>query len=395
MDVAAIEQILLEDPADTKALPQNSDTWRSMQTNISYELGGFSRVGTETILQQFGGLKSSFNQSLLRLVDEMGTVPGAGTAWTKYRLTAERLIRRNYIKSYELGAKYTGNRAYIDGALTKADLRFLYGAAKAEMNFFKRFAVKTLTGTSKIPRALQTKMYADSLKTQFWNGFVGASPEDMNIYWRLGMPRYGHCPDCLSIAAGSPYTKVTLPSVPGAGHTRCLFRCFCSLELPFTRAEDQFGDFEGAPPSAHVTMLDGIPVAPNVQDMFTRLYDEINRMRQMQSLTSGAERLNYIQLHRTLVKQVIDLQTGFGVRAVPTYGVKELVQVVQGLSDQGLSVFLTSEGVITGQVLWTVNSMSLRMGEIIRVIDDNTVLMRIMGVEVQISLDESIVMGRK
>jgi len=41
-----------------------------------------------------------------------------------------------------------------------------------------------------------------------------------------------------------------------------------------------------------------------------------------------------------------------------------------------------------------VNNLLLRSGEVIRIIDENTVLMRIRGVEIAVKLDESIVMGR-
>ena len=52
------------------------------------------------------------------------------------------------------------------------------------------------------------------------------------IWWVLGGDE-GHCPDCPRLAAGSPYTALTLPTYPRACETDCLFNCKCYL-----RAED-------------------------------------------------------------------------------------------------------------------------------------------------------------
>lgn len=49
------------------------------------------------------------------------------------------------------------------------------------------------------------------------------------VWWVLG-PNENHCRQCPAIAAGSPYTAETLPTVPGSGDTDCLGNCKCSLE---------------------------------------------------------------------------------------------------------------------------------------------------------------------
>jgi len=397
MDIEAVDRALYEaSGADAKALPKQLDAWRSFQTDISYELGGFTPVGTETILQQLAGLQSGYARALTRVVDQMATVPGAGTQWNKFRLETERLMRKTFAKAYRLGANFTGNQAYVKEGLTAADIRFIHKAAKAEMNFFKQFAVKTLTHTPRMPRQLQTRMYVDSIRAQFWNGFVAATPDSTLIYWKLGTVRHAHCPDCLAIYAGSPYTKETLPSVPGAGHTRCLTNCRCRLWIPTHRGAG--GEAEmmrgGFPPSATVTLSDGTSVTGAVAELFEGLYDEINRFRQLIELTSGEVKLNYVQLHRELVKQVIELQAQYGVRVVPTYSVSELVKVVGSLQEQGLEVFLESRGLVAGQPVWTVNNLLIRSGELVRVVDANTVVMRYRGAEITVKLNESIVMGR-
>ncbi len=54
------------------------------------------------------------------------------------------------------------------------------------------------------------------------------------IYWRLGVPKTSHCPKCPQLAAGSPYTAETLPTVPG-GDTPCQQFCYCHLEDEYGR----------------------------------------------------------------------------------------------------------------------------------------------------------------
>lgn len=59
--------------------------------------------------------------------------------------------------------------------------------------------------------------------------WVDGLPRDAEIYWRLGETEM-HCSDCPELARNSPYTKATLPTVPGSGATQCFVNCLCHLE---------------------------------------------------------------------------------------------------------------------------------------------------------------------
>lgn len=88
----------------------------------------------------------------------------------------------------------------------------------------------------------RSHQYGNSTQQNYWREFVlvglilfGASsllgatpPAPAKIIWTLHPAE--HCPDCLSLAAGSPYTAATLPTYPGAGGTQCRANCKCSLE---------------------------------------------------------------------------------------------------------------------------------------------------------------------
>ena len=72
-------------------------------------------------------------------------------------------------------------------------------------------------------------MYGDWLDSLFVEGAISQIPLSMLIYWTLHPAE--HCVNCLELAAGSPYTKETLPTFPKRGDTQCLTNCKCTLEL--------------------------------------------------------------------------------------------------------------------------------------------------------------------
>lgn len=77
-----------------------------------------------------------------------------------------------------------------------------------------------------INRDLQ--MYASRYRGSANIAFEANSPDDAQFYWRLGPAE--HCPDCLELAADSPYAKFELSVFPGDGGTVCLVNCKCWLQ---------------------------------------------------------------------------------------------------------------------------------------------------------------------
>jgi len=76
------------------------------------------------------------------------------------------------------------------------------------------------------------KLYSQALRGLEQYGEISElSPYD-TIHWVIN-PEAESCPDCIRIAAGGPYTKDTLPTVPRRGDTRCLSNCQCRLEVEY------------------------------------------------------------------------------------------------------------------------------------------------------------------
>lgn len=72
-------------------------------------------------------------------------------------------------------------------------------------------------------------LYCLRLRATALEAWLYSQPPSAMIEWSLHPAQ--HCPDCEEMAAGNPYSAAMLPTVPGAGDTRCLSQCACSLHL--------------------------------------------------------------------------------------------------------------------------------------------------------------------
>lgn len=99
-------------------------------------------------------------------------------------------------------------------------------------------------------------LYTNRLRSTANKGFLVPGDDDALYDWV--MLAVEHCSDCPGRQEGSPYTKRTLPGIPGDGSTECKVNCACVLvryylderEPPrasFARATDSLGDIPDAP----------------------------------------------------------------------------------------------------------------------------------------------------
>jgi hypothetical protein len=75
----------------------------------------------------------------------------------------------------------------------------------------------------------RARLYANRLMGTAQEGWFHLQAADAVIYWRL---TYGaeHCPSCVELEKGNPWTAATLPTVPARGDCECLQSCRCWLE---------------------------------------------------------------------------------------------------------------------------------------------------------------------
>jgi hypothetical protein len=97
---------------------------------------------------------------------------------------------------------------------------------REQYGFLSQFADDIASGKVSLQQALnRIGMYGDGATQSYWAEYIEASTG--LIDWVLGSEK--SCGKCPIIAAGSPYRKETLPSIPCDGSTPCLTRCKCTI----------------------------------------------------------------------------------------------------------------------------------------------------------------------
>ena len=134
--------------------------------------------------------------------------------------------------AWRIGADQAGGKA------TRAEIAAAASQAADEQSFYlNRFAADLRAGKYVDPDSgdidhdgisARAQMYSGAMRGTANLSWVNYSEDDDEFDWVLGAVE-DHCDDCPYFADGSPYTKDTLPTVPGENQTPCLFHCKCHL----------------------------------------------------------------------------------------------------------------------------------------------------------------------
>lgn len=143
-------------------------------------------------------------------------------------------------------AAYIGRRkAGIDGPLDEHDEAFGTEAAEHEVEFVDGFVSDlkdgkylhppTLTDTLSVKPTVDVEaivrrltLYAMGVAATANEAWVEALPDTTYFLWR-DVKDEAECTDCRRNARQGPYTRETLPSIPGDGRTRCKRNCRCEI----------------------------------------------------------------------------------------------------------------------------------------------------------------------
>lgn len=155
-------------------------------------------------------------------------VRGGSITAAAARSRAEALLRRSYETAYRQGMSAFGVTRF--GVF---DTAYVEAAVKREMKFMSKFIDDMISGSGTVPYGVRAGQYVRSYETMYHVGEVQALPWESDIYWKLGST--DHCTDCVSLSEAGPYSKATLPMVPGGGATLCLTNCDCRLEFKLRR----------------------------------------------------------------------------------------------------------------------------------------------------------------
>jgi hypothetical protein len=182
--------------------------------------------------------------------DELADLVASGEITAAdFRYRAERALRSGYTQAYRYG---TGS---ADGstALTDADLAAIATAFAQDNEYLSKFADQIADGyvpvnpedvpnvDGQVLLSDRANMYANSTREMFFRGQVARIAEDDEIEW-VDSGDDSECDPCLEAAAGSPYTKDTLPGYPGDicdGGSRCRCELNYASQVAAQPAEEQ------------------------------------------------------------------------------------------------------------------------------------------------------------
>lgn len=175
------------------------------------------------IIRDFNSTKRSYS---LNLKKNLNALVNGSMSRGDYIQKQREVIDRCFREAYLEGKKYSQS---TEQQLSDYDNHMLSQLVAREMKFMTNFADDVVSGGGSMNYTRRLNMYIESLVALFTAGKMAFIPEDSTIYWLLG-DTDKHCETCISIAARSPYTKRTLPTVPKAGDTQCLSHCKCTLK---------------------------------------------------------------------------------------------------------------------------------------------------------------------
>lgn len=341
------------------------DQIMSAQTNMFFQMGlqnpDVAKAGMAMHAQILRGFKSNMVSVVSGYQAGSINFPQALKKWQTF-------AKEHYTNMFIAGTKAAGNPYYSKLGLTQKDLAFIDKAVKYESRFFKRllfdmkdpkhvplsqiprdsagrlakgYRVKKFGYLKRVGKTLsRAEMYAESGSAQFYNGMVAGSSQHLNVHWVLGIPMLDHCSDCPRLSRRI-WTWKTLPTVPRAGDTECKYMCYCHLEFRPKKTGPKINIPGRATAEAISTVgrnarvfdTQGVEMTGVLQQEVEALYAKMYKARQMMSVTTGAERMEWVHLRKNLNRQLIDRLKAGDYRATPTIAVKDLVSTIETARD--------------------------------------------------------------
>lgn len=177
-------------------------------------------------------LRNRSDAALAKIVRTYATT-GKGAAYFGKAAAAE--LVQQHAKAVALGRALAtgGSRAVTAADRVKA--RGIVMGKDGEASFLANF-VKDLKsgrytdedGNPKV-KSIQgrAELYSRKLAATSTRSFIEASGEGFTFTWRLTPGE--NCADCIALAARSPYTADSIPTVPSNSDTICRSRCRCAI----------------------------------------------------------------------------------------------------------------------------------------------------------------------
>jgi hypothetical protein len=149
----------------------------------------------------------------------------------EFRKQITETMKKAWREVFIAGVRASGISGQGPGAgrplvqLAPEDQVWLRGAMAHEMRFLNGMLDAIVEDTYVMPLKRRVRMYVDTLEAFYDSARIIGMPASSVISWILPHPDKKVCAGCRYLADHSPYSKLTLPTVPRAGSTPCISRC--------------------------------------------------------------------------------------------------------------------------------------------------------------------------
>ena len=285
-------------------------------------------------VSDYASLKGEFKDALFGILG----------SYQKGEITSEIMetlwrseIKDAWEKAYEHGMRSVGNPFGV----RREDESWIKGAETQEFGYLGKFVDDIKNKELVMGMEKRLDMYVETLDGVFHHGQVEGSPEFVKIYWHLREAK--HCNTCIRLAAGSPYTRKTLPAVPRDGTSECLSSCKCFLQFRYMKEEPEPEEFVVKAPKPVIPPEGYRLPSDKERDKLGQMSTEIDRLRGLIPATSGEQKKELIRQRRDLNIKQISYMKKHKVYYVPL-GQTQKVKFTESIADEVRKELLVEGG---------------------------------------------------
>lgn len=197
------------------------------------------RLGNElspALTKEHEAAHDAFNADLADLV-KRGEASGKSLSSIQWASEFFGYVRKGVEAAHDRGYRAAGKASDMDASRGHAAL-----IVSQQAEFIYRFGEDVRLNKGTMDKVRRAEMYGVQLDCAFMAGVMRAMPKGTVVHWELGPTE--HCEDCEHIAGDGPYTRESLPTLPGAGETDCLCNCACYLKIDYHESLNTSDDDE-------------------------------------------------------------------------------------------------------------------------------------------------------
>jgi hypothetical protein len=222
----------------SKSFPDRMDTLIKARytgiTQFKTKLNRSLRIDRDILMKKFSAEVKGVTQSMMD-----GVLTTAG-----WREAMQSSIQKHYTELYKGGV---GRKT-----LQQEEQQFIRNQANSQVKYLNNFGSyidgKRAMGDELTKGILsRAELYAQRGSSLFEAGYIGSLPDDVLVDWLMSPAE--HCRTCPIIQGNNPYTKKTLPGMPGEGFhfTECGTNCQCYVEVA-----EEYAQFWSETPSNEI-----------------------------------------------------------------------------------------------------------------------------------------------